>query len=278
MSERIHLLGRFTIRAEIHAQSGLSIGGGGGGPGWGGDESVARDLLTGEPYVPGSSLKGKMRALTERALGSSLAPAFSTQSRRETRLIHRCASEKDYRAAGALPGYQGCPVCHLYGTVPLDFPVLPTRLITRDAPLSEASRKVLEKRRTELPFTEVKTESVLDRLSAAATPRQRERVPAGAVFDARWDLSAYALDGADLKDEKLLAVLFAGLRLLEDDYLGGQGSRGYGRIELFQIRLSIAHDGGLSAEARELASRLGQAEGVTQALAATGNPLERQKG
>jgi CRISPR-associated protein Csm3 len=274
MTQRIHLLGRFTIQAEVRALTGLSIGGGDGFR-MGTDQAVARDPLSGEPYIPGSSLKGKLRALTERALGSSLVPVVTGASQREARSIHRCTSEKDYRSGGGIEGYAGCPVCHLYGSIPLEFPVLPTRLITRDARLTGTSRQDLSRRRTELPFTEVKVESVLDRLTAAATPRHRERVPAGAVFEARWDLSAYAIDGADLGDEKLLSVLFAGLRLLEEDYLGGQGSRGYGRVEVAALRVAISHDGGLSGEARELAEKVAAAGSVTGALEATGNPLAK---
>jgi CRISPR-associated protein Csm3 len=277
MTQRIHLLGRITVRAELKATTGLFIGAGGSAPGLAvADEAVVRDPLTGEPYVPGSSLKGKLRALCERALGVPLEAVAGGGARREGRVLHRCPGEKEYRSAGGIDGYAGCPICHLFGAIPDRFPVLPTRLITRDAPLTTASRDALARRRTELPFTEVKSESALDRLTAAATPRQRERVPAGAVFDARWDLSVYAVDGADLHDEKLLGLLLAGLASLEDDYLGGQGSRGYGRVELGSLKVAVAHDGGLSEEARALASVLAEAGTVRAALEAAGNPLARQ--
>jgi len=274
MTQRIQLLGRFTIKAEVRALSGLAIGAGDGFR-VGADQAVVRDALSGEPYIPGSSLKGKLRALTERALGAPLVSAPGGGGPRDGRSIHRCTSEKDYRSGGAVEGYAGCPVCHLYGNIPLEFPVLPTRLVTRDARLTDASRQELSRRRTELPFTEVKVESLLDRLTAAATPRHRERVPAGAAFEARWDLSAYAVDGADLRDDRLLPVLFAGLRLLEEDYLGGQGSRGYGRVEIAALRVEVTHDGGLSGEARELAEKVASAGSVAGALEATGNPLAR---
>ncbi len=278
MNERIHLLGRVTIRAELRARTGLSIGGNDGVAGLGGaDQVVAREPVSGEPYVPGSSLKGKLRALTERALGAALVAVEPSSVRRDARFIHRCTGEKEYLSGGGIAGYAGCPICHLFGIIPDRFPVWPTRLITRDAPLTEASRAVLIKKRTELPFTEVKNEVVLDRLTAAATLRQKERVPAGAVFDARWDLSLYAVDGADLHDELLLGLLFAALGLLESDYLGGQGSRGYGRVEFAEIRTSVVHDGGLSGEARALLSKLAAPGGPAKALEVTGNPFSREK-
>ena len=280
MSDRLRLLGRVLVRAELQVKSGLAIG----GEGLAGlsvtDGAVVRDPLSGEPYVPGSSLKGKLRALIERAVGASLAPISAAQGpggaaqgRRVLRL-HRCASEKEYREAALLTGYSGCPVCHLFGIAPEGFTGLPTRLVTRDAALTEASRAVLLAKRTELPFTEVKTESALDRLTAAATPRWRERVPAGAVFAARWDLSFFELGGVDLKDERLLALLVAGLALLEDDYLGGGGSRGYGRVAFAKLEVSLAHDGGVSPAVRELVGALAGKSTVAEALKAAGSPLE----
>lgn len=278
MNERIQLLGRITIRAELRTKTGLAIGGADGMAGLGGaDQVVARDPVSGEPYVPGSSLKGKLRALTERALGAALVPVLQSASRRDARFIHRCTSEKDYLSGGGIAGYAGCPICHLYGIIPDRFPVWPTRLITRDAPLTESSRASLIKKRTELPFTEVKNEVLLDRLTSAATLRQKERVPAGAVFEARWDLSLYAVDGADLHDEKLLGLLFAALSLLESDYLGGQGSRGYGRVEFADLKATLVHDGGLSEEARDLIALLASLSGPAKAIELTGNPLAREK-
>ncbi len=286
MSGRIKLLGRIAIEAELKAKTGLAIGGGDGSLPLGGlsvgglsvgglETAVVRDPLTGEPYVPGSSLKGKLRALTERALGAQLVAVVEGRSRRDSRYIHRCAEEKEYLSGGGIDGYGGCPICHLYGAVPDRYPVYPTRLVTRDAHFTAASRAALGKRRTELPFTEVKSESVLDRITAASSPRHRERVPAGGAFEARWELNLYAVDGIDLHDEKLLGLLFAGLSLLEEDYLGGQGSRGYGRVEFLGLKARVSHDGGLSSEAKEFAAKFSAAGTVAAALAVAGNPLAR---
>ena len=84
----------------------------------------------------------------------------------------------------------------------------------------------------DLPYTEVKWEAVIDVITAAANPRQMERVPAGALFDAEMLLSVY-----DEHDQESLRTLLLGMRLLEDDYLGSSGSRGYGRIRFQDVRL-----------------------------------------
>ncbi|MBI4586666.1 MAG: type III-A CRISPR-associated RAMP protein Csm3 [Planctomycetes bacterium] len=273
---QVQLLGRISIRAKLRALSGLSIGGGDLYSGCSGlDQTVVRDPITREPYVPGSSLKGKMRSLTERALGLNLKEVERPQDPRQQRFIHLCGRAEDYQGSGVLPGYRGCPVCHLYGSSPRNFAVLPTRLLTRDAFLHPDSRVMLLKRTAELPFTEVKTETLVDRISAASTPRQRERVPAGAVFEASWSLACYSRGGEDLQDHKLLALFFAGLALLEDDYLGGQGSRGYGRVAFEEVQASVLQTRALSPEAAQLLEGLKGARTVAEVLKVTGNPMQK---
>jgi CRISPR-associated protein Csm3 len=106
----------------------------------------------------------------------------------------------------------------------------PTRLVVRDVFLSDAEAKRLEKEaHTDLPYTEVKWEAAIDRVTSAAVPRPMERVPAGAVFDG-FELVFSVYDEGDLKR---FVDVFEAMQLLEDDYLGGQGSRGSGKI-LFQ--------------------------------------------
>ena len=75
----------------------------------------------------------------------------------------------------------------------------------------------------------------------------------------------------------LCGLLFAGMSLLEADYLGSGGSRGYGRVEFAELKVAVTHDGGLSAEARALAEKLASPGTVAKALEATGNPLARGK-
>jgi CRISPR-associated protein Csm3 len=82
-------------------------------------------------------------------------------------------------------------------------------------------------------LTEVKSENAVDRITSQANPRTLERVPAGARFRVRM-----IMDVLCDPDKELVGRLFEGLRLLEDDSLGGGGSRGSGRVRLSGLRLA----------------------------------------
>lgn len=85
---------------------------------------------------------------------------------------------------------------------------------------------------TDLPFTESKTEVNIDRVTSKANPRTFERVPAGAEFKLSMVLNIY--EGEDEKE--LEGILFKAIEMLHDDYLGGQGSRGYGHVEIKELK------------------------------------------
>ena len=82
-------------------------------------------------------------------------------------------------------------------------------------------------------LTEVKSENAIDRITSQANPRTLERVPAGARFRFRM-----VLDILCPEDRPLVARLIEGLRLLEDDTLGGGGSRGSGRVKISTLSLT----------------------------------------
>jgi len=107
--------------------------------------------------------------------------------------------------------------------------IIPQRLLVRDAKLRNWEE--LERaKNTDMPMTEVKTEVAIDRITSQANPRQIERVPAGAQFEFEFVLNLY---GDDQEDE-YVNMLFECMQMVQDDYLGGHGSRGYGRIK-FQV-------------------------------------------
>jgi CRISPR-associated protein Csm3 len=220
----VKLYGRLFVECRIEAKTGLHIGGAATGLEIGGlDNVVVRDPLTNEPYIPGSSLKGKMRSLSEKRHGLR-----QNQRIGQDVYIHTCDDAREYA---------GCHVCHVFG-VPGERPFSsPTRLLVRDVPLDrehEAYAK-LKEARTDYPFTEVKWEAAIDRVTSAATPRQMERVPAGAVFGpAQLVFSFY-----EPEDVKRLETLVEAMLLLEDDYLGGQGSRGSGRVAFQGLKVSL---------------------------------------
>lgn len=226
--KQIKLEGRVFITFDLEAVTGLHIGGSDTGIEIGGvDKTVIRDPLSNRPYVPGSSLRGKMRSLLEKYNG------LPQNQRIGQGYIHSCDDGEKYL---------DCGVCQVFG-VPgeRDFGT-PTRLIVRDTQLTDASAEALiEKAHTDLPYTESKTEVSIDRVTAQANPRQMERVPAGAVFGpAELVYSLYSGDDCDpARDIDNLRVLAEGLQLLEDDYLGGLGSRGSGKVALKEIRVTL---------------------------------------
>jgi CRISPR-associated protein Csm3 len=109
-------------------------------------------------------------------------------------------------------------------------------------------------------ITEVKSENAIDRITSQANPRTLERVPAGARFRVRM-----VLDILCEEDKALAARLFEGLRLLEDDALGGGGSRGSGRVRFGNLKLTWRGREFYSSGAEEAeiaAGDLGQLQGA----------------
>ena len=222
MAEKVDLYGRIFVRGKIKAITGLHIGGSPATLAIGGvDNPVIRDTLTGRPYIPGSSVRGKMRSLWEKMTGVEQNWSIGKGVK-----IHVCEKR---------PDYERCPVCQIYGVPGQLEASFPTRLVVRDAFLSEDSERELRlQAKTDLPYTEVKWEAAIDRVTSAAVPRQMERVPAGAVFDG-FEMVFSVYEEGDL--ERFINV-FEAMQLLEDDYLGGQGSRGSGKILFKDLSVS----------------------------------------
>jgi CRISPR-associated protein Csm3 len=197
------LVKKVLYTGTIVLKTGLHIGGTNaalniGGP----DKFVVRNPLNNIPYIPGSSLKGKMRALVEIANG--------------------CV-EVDRGKVG--PSNDPDSVSgKLFGVATGSDNNRPSRLIVRDA---ELDVDACDFSNTDLPYTESKTEVAIDRVTAKANPRTFERVPAGAKFKLNMVLNVF--EGEDEKELK--KTLKQAIELLQDDYLGGHGSRGYGQIE-----------------------------------------------
>ncbi len=207
------------IHGKLVAESGLRIGAERGEMEIGGvDNPVVRNPLTNEPYIPGSSIKGKMRALMEWALGKVSAEADLKKS------AHQCDDPE-------------CPICRVFGSAAnVQVPERgPTRLIVRDAHLTEESREKLQRmsQAKGLLFTEAKQEVFVPRLGGDANPRTTERVPAGAEFTFEMIYKVFDMgDGGAIDERYFEEVVKRGLELLELDALGGHTSRGYGKIRL----------------------------------------------
>ncbi|MEM4313645.1 MAG: type III-A CRISPR-associated RAMP protein Csm3, partial [Thermoplasmata archaeon] len=103
--------------------------------------------------------------------------------------------------------------------------------------------ELLNNRNTDLPYTEAKTEVVIDRIKGTATPRQIERVPAGVEFEFEIIFNVWNSVSNEMfvGEEEGLGILSKGMGLLEMDYLGGKGSRGSGHIK-FIVNKVIIYD------------------------------------
>ena len=112
----------------------------------------------------------------------------------------------------------------------------PSKLIVRDAYLTDESVNSLKKcsDTLDMPFTENKYENTIDRTRGVAQhPRQQERVPAGVQFGIEMIINVWDNDNADA----LLQMLKDAIRLIENDYLGGSGSRGYGQVTFGELSI-----------------------------------------
>lgn len=200
--------GNILIRGQIECLTGLHIGGSKDKMEIGGvDSPVVRDPVTRMPYIPGSSLKGKMRMLLE----------YLTGKVKPNGEVHSCA-EAD------------CPVCRVFGSSAAEERRCgPTRLLVRDAYPDEATKKLWDAMDSELLFAEMKSENYLNRITSAANPRFLERVVKGSKFKLEMVFSVYKVDGHD--DLKFFDHVRESLVLLEQSALGGNSSRGYGHIK-----------------------------------------------
>ena len=195
-----------TLSGQVELLSGLHIGGGDDTMKIGGiDNQVIKDINTNKPYIPGSSLKGKMRSLLEwncRLVGYGQGEPFSSNN------LSKIPDPDKKDAENLLKLFGDSSSKNLFGI---------TRMSVGDCALIEEGLKT----------SEAKYENVIDRKSGTAQhPRQTERVPAGVKFN--FNIKLKVLDGDD--EKALKDMVEKGLSLIENDYLGGNGSRGYGRV------------------------------------------------
>ncbi len=216
------LLGYKRIHGIIRLKSGLRIGMSEDRMAIGDvDNPVIRNPLTDEPYIPGSSLKGKMRYLLEWHFGGNYIA---------------CSTEKHVY----VPDDPNDPVGRIFGSAPSTEAQRriaqqrgPTRLLVRDAYLTKESKDRLEAMTARGGYlTEVKQEVFIPRIGGNANPRTAERVPAGAEF--AFEMVYRVMDTGDggQTDRDNFKHVEKALDLLQLDGLGGYISRGYGQVEL----------------------------------------------
>ena len=209
------LKGKFIITGKIKVLTGLHIGTSGDFSAIGAvDNIVIRDTVTNKPIIPGSSLKGKMRYLLSRTKYNDNSTLTMPNIKEE------CNKKYD-------------EIKRLFGSS--EKPITLSRLQFCDMLLREKNygRDV----EFDLPYTEIKYENTIDSVTCVANPRQQERVPAGSEFDFRL---IYNIENTENMEEEVkcdfknILLMF---ELLEDDYLGGHGTRGYGRVKFEDLKL-----------------------------------------
>lgn len=227
------LIGKIYIKGILEAKTGLHIGGNNDFSAIGAvDTVVVRDPVTRRPYIPGSSLKGKMRYLL-------------------TRVYAKNGMLKDINKE-CVDNPDDYKIMRLFGSSSPK--IVLSRLQFWDIFLNKESVEKLLKADTDLYLTEIKYENTISRITSVANPRQIERVPSGALFD--FSL-VYNIEDEDDLEEDMKNTGYA-MMLLEHDYLGGHGSRGYGKVQFvdnmmhLDIKLFFAdYDGKICDIARQ---------------------------
>jgi len=207
-------LANIIIKGKIECLTGLHIGGSKDKLEIGGvDSPVLRNPYNRLPYIPGSSLKGKMRHLLEYSKGvvseGASEPGDVSRNKEIVRLFGIGADEKNADIG-------------------------PTRLIVRDSNPDNETKVMWENLDSELLYTEYKAENTINRITAAANPRFIERVVAGSKFDFEIVYGVYQMfENENIEKINLdLQNLLESLRLLEHSALGKSGTRGYGKIKI----------------------------------------------
>jgi CRISPR-associated protein Csm3 len=212
------LLTHKIIKGEIECITGLHIGGSAETIEIGGmDNPIIKHPISGFPYIPGSSIKGRMRSLLELKYG-----LFEQKGD-----VHKYCGRKD------------CLICRIFGTSADSSEIGLGRLIVRDAHLTETSIEELKKLKREkgLPYSEEKYENSINRINARANPRPIERVPAGIRFNFELVYRVFDMDDSGKTDIDLIKYVKEGLKLIENDALGGSGSRGSGKVKFNNTKM-----------------------------------------
>lgn len=206
----------YIIRGIIECETGLHIGGSNDNVDIGGSDNVIiRDVVSGLPFIPGSSLKGKLRSLLE--------------------LNDENSAKNVIKNEGNPVNDENTIVAKIFGISAdtgkeLKFP---TRLIVRDSYPTEESIELWDKYEDIVEGAELKYENNINRITSKATPRNIERIPKGSSFNFEMIFSVYDED----ENNNILSV-FESMLLLEDNYLGSSGSRGFGKVKFSNISVS----------------------------------------
>ena len=200
--------------AILRVDTGLSIKGNNNDINIGGlDSEVIKNPITGDVYLPGSSIKGKIRSLLELEKGIRIE-----KDKKGEDFANPCGGGK-------------CDICRIFGAHKNPkAETAPTRIIVRDASMTDASKNIILNMPLESgSYLEAKVENSINRAKGTAdAPRYMERIPAGLEFNLEILLQIFDNDDEKAMKEKIER----GLILLQNSYLGNSGSRGYGKVTI----------------------------------------------
>lgn len=210
MAEQSSLKGKIKISAILRLETGLHIGAASDfAPIGAVDSPFIRDPLSKQPIIPGSSLKGKLRTLLAKRYADGYILNEIEKDKAEIQRLFGAGARRGYDARNS-------------------------RLQFIDLKMTAESFHRFDRLDLDTYCGEIKWENTIDRLTAVANPRQIERIPAGAEFDFQL---IYNVESS-VQVEEDIEILSDGLKLLQLDYLGGSGSRGYGRVSFrnFEVK------------------------------------------
>src|SRR6201981_1156346 len=229
---QLQLVGKLILSGDLHCETGLHIGAGKGSLEIGGADYPGVKEAFWLPYISGSFLRGKVRSLLENALGLTSQSELVYLSKRRGQEVRIHQSDRPDDEICLLFGRNPGRIERVEGEAIETRAATPARLTIYDAPLDTESITAQMRENLDDEITEVKSENAIDRITSQANPRTLERVPAGARF--KFPMIVDILCDEDIG---LVARVFEGRRLLEDDSLGGGGSRGSGRVSFRNLKL-----------------------------------------
>lgn len=237
------------------------------------ENPIIRHPITGVPYIPGSSLKGKIRSQLELSTEKERIKAIEKELSEHSKKEPQDKKSREYgdweKIKKSLEGHKrnilngepcgcgldNCVICRAFGPHKnTEHSLGPTRLIFRDAKMVEKSDEIkniiglpedsytledIKKHSLEkgLPYAELKSENIINRHTGRASdPRTMERVISGSLFKFEIDIRVFEGDEQNGKNP-VIELLKKGLKLLEKDYLGGSGSRGYGKVKFYDMKI-----------------------------------------
>lgn len=208
------------LTALLRAESGVKVNAMNMDIGPGGlDTEVVKNPLTGKPYIPGSSLKGKMRYMLERKYGTKNSRGDENINNKGVTMPCGC-------------GKKGCVICTLFGShMNMNAECGPGRLKVRDLNLTDEFAEISTDK-----LLEARAETMIDRKTGTAANgslRQIERTSSGIEFNLEMTIEIYQGDD----ENKLISTIKEGLKMVEASGLGGSTSRGYGRVSIEDIKV-----------------------------------------